>query len=108
MTFVSCVKCKRKLARRTTAQNRHLYLPFFFSSKGPYYMPMCHIDGGGGLRSTMAMSFHAATPFICPKLAWRGMPFLRVRAILSTLKGSLLYARKLSHQLFWIFKFFEK
>ena len=39
-------------------------------------MPRGHIDGRGGLRSTLAGPFHAVTLFIGPPLAWRGMALL--------------------------------
>ena len=58
-----------------TDQNRRRPLPFFFSSKGPYYMPKTCIDGQGGLRSTLARLFHAVTLFINLLVAWRGMGF---------------------------------
>ena len=57
MTFDSCAKCKRKLSQRTKWPKIDIHICNFFSSKGPYYMPMCHIDGRAGFRALWLCRF---------------------------------------------------
>ena len=76
MTFVSCANLNENEPDERNGPKSTSAFAIFFSSKGLYNMPKGHIDGRGGLRSTLARLFHAVTLFTGPPLAWRGMTFL--------------------------------
>ena len=71
-----CYNPRENEADERNGQKSTSAFALFFSSTGPYYMPKGHIDGRGGLRSTLARPFHVVTLFIGPPLAWCGMAFL--------------------------------
>ena len=108
MTFVSCaLLSENELDERNGPKSTSAFANFF-SSEGTYYMPKCHIDGRGGLRSTLARLFHVVTLFIGPPLAWRGMTFLTSPGDFRHTKVPYYMLGSYLIKLFWISKNLKK